>query len=62
MAKLNKEDLVLKPSKAFRDNPTVLDKSLLESNLNQFSRQYIENILDTGIANSLLAVQKAVIS
>ena len=59
MAKLNKEDLVLKPSKAFRDNPTVLDKSLLESNLNQFSRQYIENILDTDIANSLLAVQKA---
>lgn len=59
MTRIDPKELVLEDAKPFKDNPTVLDKSMLKSSLSNFDKQYISEIMEKDIANVIMSLQSA---
>lgn len=53
------EDLLIKPRQHFKDSPTVLDKSMLRSSLEDFDTSYISQVLPKHTAGMVTHIQKA---
>ena len=57
---ISKEDLVINPEKnQFKDNNSVLDKTMLRSTMVEFDKQYLENTLHKDILNMVKNIQHA---
>lgn len=57
--KIPKEDLRIDTPTTFADNPAVIDKSMLESSLSDFNKNYITKVLNKDIASMVVGAQKA---
>lgn len=51
------ESLVVKPKQLMTDRATILDKSMLQSTLANFDKQYINEVHQKNIANMVMGVQ-----
>lgn len=59
MANISVEELKLEEPPTYKENATVFDKSMLQSKLDVFDKQYVTKVMDKDIANVLLSVQNA---
>lgn len=57
--KISKEDIDITTPTKFADNVAVIDKSMLETTLDQFNERYVEKILPKDIMGSVLNFSKA---
>ena len=53
------ETLVIENPPMMPDRPTILDKSMLHSSLNEFDKKYIKEVLHKDVANMVMNVQNA---
>lgn len=53
------ETLKLEDNVLMKDDVTVLDKTMLHSNLNQFTAKYVKDVLHKDYANTVMSLQKA---
>lgn len=56
---IRSEDLMVKPDLNTPDMPEILDKSMLSSTVSNIDKQYIDNVLNKDILNSVLSIQHA---
>ncbi len=57
--KIPKEDLAIDKPAVFPDSKVIVDKSMLESSLSVFNKNYINKVLDKDVAAAVLSSQKA---
>ena len=57
--KINQDDIIIKEPKKFKDKYNVVDKSMLESSLEVFGKNYITKVLPKDIASMPMALQRA---
>lgn len=57
--RINPEDLILKDGDHIPDMPEVFDKSMLNSTVEKFDRQYVEHVLKKDVLNMVMMMQKA---
>lgn len=51
--------LAIESSHEFKDIPTVIDKTMLKSSLNDFDKKYIKHVIQKDVASMVMNVQKA---
>ena len=59
MSTIAKEELTLDDPPKYKDNPTMFDKSMLESRTDVFDKQYIEKVMDKDISSMIVSMQNA---
>lgn len=57
--KIQPQTLKIDKPKKMVDNPTIIDKSMVHSSLNEFDSRYIKEVLSKDVASMTLAVQNA---
>ena len=57
--KINQDDIIIKEPKKFKDKYNVVDKSMLESSLDVFDKNYITKVLPKDIASMPMSLQRA---
>ena len=57
--KINPEDIIIKEPMKFKDKYSVIDKSMLESTIETFDRNYITKVLPKDVTSMPVALQKA---
>ncbi len=58
-ARINPEDLEIDGPTTFTDNDAILDKSMLETTIQDFDSRYTKNVMSKDVTNMVLGLQKA---